>query len=48
MSDTLNDQQTEILANYQSLTGEEDMARSIQVLKNTNWDLNVRFFIFIE
>eukprot|EP00026_Physarum_polycephalum_P006154 Phypoly_transcript_06195.p1 GENE.Phypoly_transcript_06195~~Phypoly_transcript_06195.p1 ORF type:complete len:533 (+),score=100.93 Phypoly_transcript_06195:124-1722(+) len=40
MSDSLNDQQTEILANYQSLTGEEDMARSIQVLKNSNWDLN--------
>jgi FAS-associated factor 2 len=40
MTDILSDQQTEILANYQSLTGEEDMTRSIQVLKNSNWDLN--------
>lgn len=40
MSDTLTDQQTELLANYQSLTGEEDMARSIQILKNNDWDLN--------
>lgn len=39
MSDSLNDHQTEVLANYQSLTGEEDMGRSIQTLRNSNWDL---------
>lgn len=39
MGDILNDEQTEVLASYQSLTGEEDMERSIQVLRNSNWDL---------
>lgn len=39
MSDSLNEHQTEVLANYQSLTGEEDMERSIQTLRNSNWDL---------
>ena len=44
MTDThLNEQQTEVLANYQSLTGEDNVERSIQVLRNNNWDLQVLF-----
>lgn len=42
MGDTLNDQQTEVLVAYQSFTGDEDMERSIQVLRNSDWDLQVK------
>lgn len=41
MSDHLDDAQTEVLATYQSITGEENTTRSIRELRAHNWDLNV-------
>jgi hypothetical protein len=41
----LNEEETEILAHYQSITGEVDIARSVGRLRDHHWSLEVIFLL---